>query len=133
MVYPAGTVAMANAGPDTNGSQFFLVYADSTLPPDYTVFGTITEGLDVHHRASPRKGITGSRQRHRTGRAGDHLHGHHRRLTGPGSLRREPPKTAAVRYDDRTTESTHSSRGAEGHGPMKPRQPLSMITFLVTA
>ena len=47
MVYPAGTVAMANAGPDTNGSQFFLVYADSTLPPSYTVFGTITEGLDV--------------------------------------------------------------------------------------
>ena len=47
MVYPAGTVAMANAGPDTNGSQFFLVYADSTLPPSYTVFGTITGGLDV--------------------------------------------------------------------------------------
>lgn len=47
MVYPAGTVAMANAGPDTNGSQFFLVYANSSLPPDYTVFGTITQGLDV--------------------------------------------------------------------------------------
>lgn len=37
--YPAGTVAMANAGPDTNGSQFFLVYEDSQLPPSYTVFG----------------------------------------------------------------------------------------------
>ena len=37
--YPAGTVAMANAGPGTNGSQFFLVYADSRLPPNYTVFG----------------------------------------------------------------------------------------------
>ena len=47
MVYPAGTVAMANGGPDTNGSQFFLVYADSQLSPDYTVFGTITQGLDV--------------------------------------------------------------------------------------
>lgn len=45
--YPAGTVAMANAGPGTNGSQFFLVYADSELPPSYTVLGTITEGLDV--------------------------------------------------------------------------------------
>ena len=32
---------MANAGPDTNGSQFFLVYKDSQLPPNYTVFGTI--------------------------------------------------------------------------------------------
>ncbi len=45
--YPRGTVAMANAGPGTNGSQFFLVYGDSTLPPQYTPFGTITSGLDV--------------------------------------------------------------------------------------
>jgi len=45
--YPRGTVAMANAGPGTNGSQFFLVYADSTLSPDYTPFGTITAGLEV--------------------------------------------------------------------------------------
>ncbi|MCW2819427.1 MAG: peptidylprolyl isomerase [Marmoricola sp.] len=37
--YGGGTVAMANAGPDTNGSQFFLVYADSPLPNSYTVFG----------------------------------------------------------------------------------------------
>ena len=37
--YSAGTVAMANAGPDTNGSQFFLVYGDTQLTPDYTVFG----------------------------------------------------------------------------------------------
>ncbi|CAN5266608.1 hypothetical protein BH24ACT10_BH24ACT10_19980 [soil metagenome] len=45
--YPRGTVAMANAGADTNGSQFFLVYEDSSLPPQYTPFGTITEGLDL--------------------------------------------------------------------------------------
>ena len=37
--YPAGTVAMANAGANTNGSQFFLVFADTELPPSYTVFG----------------------------------------------------------------------------------------------
>jgi peptidyl-prolyl cis-trans isomerase B (cyclophilin B) len=43
VVYPRGTGAMANAGPGTNGSQFFLVYADSVLPPQYTVFGTISE------------------------------------------------------------------------------------------
>lgn len=40
-VYARGTLAMANAGPDTNGSQFFLVFADSRLRPNYTVFGSI--------------------------------------------------------------------------------------------
>ncbi|OBB33125.1 peptidylprolyl isomerase [Mycolicibacterium peregrinum] len=43
VVYPRGTVAMANAGPNTNGSQFFLVYQDSQLPPNYTVFGKIDD------------------------------------------------------------------------------------------
>ncbi|WP_405359263.1 peptidylprolyl isomerase [Kitasatospora sp. NBC_00085] len=45
--YPAGTVAMANSGPGTNGSQFFLVYKDTKLDPNYTPFGKITGGLDV--------------------------------------------------------------------------------------
>ena len=45
--YPAGTLAMANSGPGTNGSQFFLVYADTQLGPDYTIFGRITQGLDI--------------------------------------------------------------------------------------
>jgi peptidyl-prolyl cis-trans isomerase B (cyclophilin B) len=45
--YPAGTVAMANSGPGSNGSQFFLVYKDTQLDPSYTVFGHITAGLDV--------------------------------------------------------------------------------------
>jgi peptidyl-prolyl cis-trans isomerase B (cyclophilin B) len=43
VTYPRGTLAMANAGPNTNGSQFFLVYKDSQLPPGYTVFGTIDQ------------------------------------------------------------------------------------------
>jgi peptidyl-prolyl cis-trans isomerase B (cyclophilin B) len=47
ITYPAGTVAMANAGPSTNGSQFFLVYRDTRLPPNYPIFGTLTGGLDV--------------------------------------------------------------------------------------
>jgi peptidyl-prolyl cis-trans isomerase B (cyclophilin B) len=45
--YPQGTVAMANSGANTNGSQFFLVYKNSTLSPDYTPFGTIVSGLGV--------------------------------------------------------------------------------------
>lgn len=48
--YPAGTLAMANAGPDTNGSQFFIVLADASnnLTPDYTVFGSVdAAGLKV--------------------------------------------------------------------------------------
>jgi peptidyl-prolyl cis-trans isomerase B (cyclophilin B) len=45
--YPAGTVAMANSGPNPNGSQFFLVYQASQLSAAYTPFGTITSGLDI--------------------------------------------------------------------------------------
>jgi peptidyl-prolyl cis-trans isomerase B (cyclophilin B) len=45
--YPAGTVAMANSGPKTNGSQFFLVYKDTVLGPNYTIWGKITKGLDL--------------------------------------------------------------------------------------
>lgn len=46
--YPAGTLAMANAGPGTNGSQFFVVYGDSALGADYTVFGKVdSKGLKV--------------------------------------------------------------------------------------
>jgi peptidyl-prolyl cis-trans isomerase B (cyclophilin B) len=43
VTYPRGTLAMANAGPGTNGSQFFLVFRDSQLPPNYTAFGTIDQ------------------------------------------------------------------------------------------
>jgi cyclophilin family peptidyl-prolyl cis-trans isomerase len=47
-MYTEGTLAMAHSSlPDSNGSQFFMVYKDSQLPPDYTVFGKITKGLDV--------------------------------------------------------------------------------------
>ena len=48
VTYPAGTVAMANSGPNTGGSQFFLVYKDSPLQPNYTPFGTLSaDGLKV--------------------------------------------------------------------------------------
>jgi peptidyl-prolyl cis-trans isomerase B (cyclophilin B) len=48
--FPAGTVAMANSGaknPNSNGSQFFLVYKDTFLPGDYTIWGKITSGLPL--------------------------------------------------------------------------------------
>lgn len=48
--YSRGTVAMANAGPDTNGSQFFICLDDVGLPPHYAVFGRVTDGMDVADR-----------------------------------------------------------------------------------
>jgi peptidylprolyl isomerase len=47
--YDAGTLAMANAGPNTQGSQFFIVHASpqASLPKNYTIFGKLTEGMDV--------------------------------------------------------------------------------------
>lgn len=46
-IYDKGTVAMANSGPNTNGSQFFIMHIDYPLPPSYTKFGKVIEGQDV--------------------------------------------------------------------------------------
>ncbi len=46
-VYDKGTVAMANTGPNTNGSQFFIMHTNHSLPPSYTKFGKVIEGQDV--------------------------------------------------------------------------------------
>ncbi|HEX8918775.1 MAG TPA: peptidylprolyl isomerase [Chloroflexota bacterium] len=63
--YTEGTVAMANAGPNTNGSQFFIVHGkDTGLPPNYTIFGQLTSGGDVVDRiasAPTRAGAGGER------------------------------------------------------------------------
>lgn len=45
--YTRGTVAMANSGPNTNGSQFFIMHADEALPPAYVIFGKVSEGMEV--------------------------------------------------------------------------------------
>jgi cyclophilin family peptidyl-prolyl cis-trans isomerase len=45
--YSKGTVAMANAGPNTNGSQFFIMHVDYPLPPSYTKFGKVIEGQEI--------------------------------------------------------------------------------------
>lgn len=45
--YQAGIVAMANAGPNTNGSQFFIMHRSQQLPPNYTIFGQVSNGLEV--------------------------------------------------------------------------------------
>ncbi len=47
VLYPAGSIATANQGAGLNGSQFFIFYKDSPMPPNYTLFGTVTAGLDI--------------------------------------------------------------------------------------
>lgn len=45
--YTRGAVAMANSGPNTNGSQFFIMHSDYALPKNYVIFGSVTKGMDV--------------------------------------------------------------------------------------
>ena len=45
--YTRGTMAMANAGPNTNGSQFFIMHKDYPLPKNYVIFGKVVKGLEV--------------------------------------------------------------------------------------
>src|SRR3989344_5485510 len=45
--YTRGTVAMANSGPNTNGSQFFIMHQDYPLPPNYVIFGKVVEGMEI--------------------------------------------------------------------------------------
>ena len=56
--YASGTVAMANSGPNTNGSQFFIVYRNSPLPPNYSIWGHVVRGLDVVTRIAS-AGVSG--------------------------------------------------------------------------
>jgi cyclophilin family peptidyl-prolyl cis-trans isomerase len=59
--YSRGILAMANAGPNTNGSQFFVMHADYNLPPNYTIFGRLTSGEDVLDKIAAAK--TGAQDR----------------------------------------------------------------------
>ena len=64
--YIKGTLAMANAGPNTNGSQFFIVHGDDVgLPPSYTIFGKLTEGEDTLNALATSPTIPGGRENSR--------------------------------------------------------------------
>ena len=58
--YRRGIVAMANAGPNTNGSQFFILHADYPLPPRYVIFARVTTGMDVVDALANTPTTTGS-------------------------------------------------------------------------
>ncbi|MBI2853780.1 MAG: peptidylprolyl isomerase [Chloroflexi bacterium] len=58
--YVAGTLAMANAGANTNGSQFFVVHKDYPLPKNYTIFGIVTQGMEVVDKIASTPTVRGS-------------------------------------------------------------------------
>lgn len=60
--YTRGTVAMANAGPNTNGSQFFIMHEDYNLPHDYVIFGSVTRGMDVVDRIATAETVKDGRE-----------------------------------------------------------------------
>ena len=74
--YVKGTLAMANAGPNTNGSQFFIIHGDNVgLPPNYTIFGMLSDGADVLDAlADSPVGSGGGEQSRPAERPGDPVH-----------------------------------------------------------
>ncbi len=62
--YKRGVVAMANAGPNTNGSQFFIMHKDGSLPPAYTIFGHVIKGIETVDKIASQP--TGPRDRPKT-------------------------------------------------------------------
>ena len=59
--YEKGILAMANAGPNTNGSQFFIMHVDYPLPYQYTIFGKVTDGLDIVDKIASVETVEGDR------------------------------------------------------------------------
>lgn len=60
--YKRGVIAMANAGPDTNGSQFFIMHADYALPPNYVIFGVVKTGLEAVDKIATAETIKDGRE-----------------------------------------------------------------------
>jgi len=91
--YPAGTIAMANSGPNSNGSQFFFVFQDSQLSPDYTVFGT----FDVEGQALlSRIAVEGHDGRYENGASGKPYNpAHIVSVTEGGTVGRPIPRTTS--------------------------------------
>ena len=79
--YRRGIVAMANAGPNTNGSQFFIMHDDYPLPPNYVIFGRVTSGMDAVDAIAEHADDNRARRRAEPANdTGDHQEGHHQTL-----------------------------------------------------
>ena len=119
--YEVGSVAMANAGPNTNGSQFFIVSGPSGvgLPPHYSLFGKVVKGLDVleqmQHVADRPPGPPARRRRDQLG------HHHRRRRVTTASARRAHGRRVGRRARHRGRDRTVARRGRR---PRRPRRPL---------
>jgi peptidyl-prolyl cis-trans isomerase B (cyclophilin B) len=93
--YKRGTMAMANSGANTNGSQFFIVYKDSPLPPNYIVFGAVTSGLDVVEKIAAGGAVDSSGAATGDGKPKEDVVIQTLTVTGPGQSSASPTPSAS--------------------------------------
>ena len=118
--YTRGIVAMANAGPNTNGSQFFILTQDTPLQPDYTIIGEVTKGMNVVDKIAAPKNFRSSRWFVVAGGFGlspAHRRRDLRRPSGPRQRRHSDGLSAAAsEHGGGTALGLRHRHGPQGHG-----------------